>query len=61
MLSVFFLIKKYNMTGHEEKVLAVDWSIPQYLLSGGADNHLKIFQYSKIKVFKSHGKLLFEL
>ena len=38
----------YNMTGHEEKVLAVDWSIPQYLLSGGADNHLKIFQYKDL-------------
>jgi ribosome biogenesis protein YTM1 len=36
------------MTGHEEKVLAVDWSIPQYLLSGGADNHLKIFQYKDL-------------
>lgn len=38
----------YNMTGHDEKVLAVDWSVPQYLLSGGADNHLKIFQYKDL-------------
>lgn len=35
----------YNMSGHEEKILAVDWSIPSLLLSGAADNHLKIFQY----------------
>ncbi|KAK3092358.1 hypothetical protein FSP39_001863, partial [Pinctada imbricata] len=35
----------YNMSGHEEKILVVDWSIPQLLLSGAADNHLKIFQY----------------
>ncbi|XP_063422297.1 ribosome biogenesis protein wdr12-like [Mytilus trossulus] len=37
----------YNMTGHDEKILAVDWSIPSSLLSGGADNHLKIFQYKQ--------------
>ncbi|ELT91178.1 hypothetical protein CAPTEDRAFT_178717 [Capitella teleta] len=35
----------YDMTGHEDKILAVDWSMPQYMLSGGADNHLKIFSY----------------
>ncbi|XP_033761374.1 ribosome biogenesis protein WDR12 homolog isoform X2 [Pecten maximus] len=36
----------YNMTGHEEKILSVDWSIPSLMLSGGADNHLKVYQYN---------------
>ncbi|XP_067649347.1 ribosome biogenesis protein wdr12-like [Haliotis asinina] len=35
----------YNMEGHEDKILAVDWSIPELMMSGGADNHLKIFRY----------------
>ena len=39
----------YNMTGHMDKVLAVDWSIPSLMMSGGADNQLKIFQYQDIK------------
>ena len=37
----------YDMSGHEDKVLTVDWSMPQYMLSGGADNHLKIFKYNE--------------
>ncbi|KAK7493213.1 hypothetical protein BaRGS_00015550 [Batillaria attramentaria] len=36
----------YNMSGHEDKILAVDWSAPELMLSGGADNHLKIFHHS---------------
>ena len=36
----------YDMGGHEDKILSVDWSMPQYMLSGGADNHLKIFKYT---------------
>ena len=35
----------YDMQGHEDKILAIDWSVPQYMLSGGADNSLKIFKY----------------
>jgi ribosome biogenesis protein YTM1 len=38
----------YNMSGHEDKIMAVDWSLPELMLSGGADNEIKIFRYSGI-------------
>jgi ribosome biogenesis protein YTM1 len=34
----------YDMSGHEDKILACDWSTPRYMLSGGADNCLKVFK-----------------
>jgi len=34
----------YNLSGHEDKILDVDWSIPELMLTGGADNHLKMFR-----------------
>ena len=34
----------YDMSGHSDKVLAVDWSMPRFMLSGAADNELKIFR-----------------
>lgn len=34
----------YNLSGHEEKILGADWTIPDLMLTGGADNHLKIFR-----------------
>lgn len=40
----------YDMSGHSDKVLAVDWSTPQYMLSGAADNELKIFRSSDVSV-----------
>ncbi|WAQ99965.1 WDR12-like protein [Mya arenaria] len=43
----------YNLVGHTDKILAVDWSIPSMLLSGGADNQLKIFQYEDVAGKKS--------
>jgi len=39
------------MTGHEDKILAVDWSTPQYMISGGADNHLKIYRYNDKELY----------
>ncbi|CAL1535834.1 unnamed protein product [Lymnaea stagnalis] len=39
----------YNLIGQEDKILAVDWSIPDLMLSGGADNQLKMFNYNKQK------------
>ncbi|KAH3841961.1 hypothetical protein DPMN_115448, partial [Dreissena polymorpha] len=40
----------YNLVGHTDKILSVDWSIPSLLLSGGADNQLRIFQYEEVTV-----------
>jgi len=34
----------YDLTGHSEKVLCCDWSNQEYIASGGADNHMKIFK-----------------
>jgi len=33
----------YDLIGHEDKVLCVNWSSNQYIISGSADNQLKIF------------------
>ena len=42
----------FDLKGHEERVLCVDWSMPQYMLSGGADNSLKIFRHTDTGVIK---------
>jgi len=34
----------YDLSGHNDKVLAVDWSMPRFMLSGAADSELKIFR-----------------
>lgn len=33
----------YDMLGHQDKVLAVNWSNAKYMVSGGADNQIKVF------------------
>ncbi|CRL01098.1 CLUMA_CG014360, isoform A [Clunio marinus] len=38
----------FDLVGHEDKVMAVDWSNPKYMLSGGADNTLRIFKSKKV-------------
>jgi len=40
----------YDMSGHNDKVIAVDWSMPQFMLSGAADNELKIFRSSDLSI-----------
>ncbi len=32
------------MIGHEDKVLCVDWSQPNLILSGSADNTFKMYK-----------------
>ncbi len=34
----------FDLTGHEDKVLCCNWSNPKFLVSGGADNTLRIFK-----------------
>lgn len=34
----------YELTGHSDKVLCCDWSNQDYIVSGGADNDMKIFK-----------------
>ncbi len=35
----------YDLQGHQDRVLCVDWSIDQLILSEGADNSLKMFSF----------------
>ncbi|XP_018325752.1 ribosome biogenesis protein WDR12 homolog [Agrilus planipennis] len=37
----------YELSGHEGKVLCVDWSNPKHLVSGGTDNSVHIFKNKK--------------
>ncbi|XP_059612526.1 ribosome biogenesis protein WDR12 homolog [Phlebotomus argentipes] len=38
----------YDLSGHEEKVMDCDWSNPKYMVSGGADNTVRIFKSKKV-------------
>jgi ribosome biogenesis protein YTM1 len=35
----------YDLQGHEDRVWGVDWSLDQLILSGEADNSLKMFSF----------------
>lgn len=43
----------YDLTGHEDKVLCVDWSIDEFILTGSADNSLKIFRSNQAATVKN--------
>lgn len=34
------------MNRHEDRILAVDWTVPQLMLSAGVDNRVNVFNYS---------------
>ena len=34
----------YEMSGHQDRILACDWSINSLILSGGVDNAFKIYK-----------------
>lgn len=37
----------YDLLGHDDKVLDVDWSNPKFMVSGGSDNTVRIFKSKK--------------
>lgn len=37
----------YDLIGHDDKVLDVDWSNPKFMVSGGSDNTVRIFKSKK--------------
>jgi hypothetical protein len=39
------------MAEHDDKILAADWSTPHFMLSGGADNQLKMFKTNTENLF----------
>lgn len=42
----------FDISGHEDKVFCVDWSLKDLIVSGGADNHMKLYKF-KVCMFIS--------
>lgn len=38
----------FDLSGHEDKVLCCNWSNPKFMVSGGADNTVRIFKSKHI-------------
>uniref|UniRef100_A0A915HXI9 Peroxin-7 n=1 Tax=Romanomermis culicivorax TaxID=13658 RepID=A0A915HXI9_ROMCU len=38
----------YDLHGHEDRLLCCDWTNPDLVASGGADNNIKLFRCSKM-------------
>lgn len=34
----------YDLIGHGDKVLDIDWSNPKYIVSGGSDNTVRVYK-----------------
>jgi ribosome biogenesis protein len=48
----------YDMSGHEDKILAVDWSLNDYILTGSADNTFKIFSVNTKQEVKKNNQFI---
>lgn len=46
--SIFFFYSPkaplFDLSGHEDKILCCNWSNPKFMVSGGADNTVRIFK-----------------
>ncbi|XP_037961119.1 ribosome biogenesis protein WDR12 homolog [Teleopsis dalmanni] len=38
----------YDLLGHKDKVMDIDWSNPKYIVSGGTDNYLRVYKFSNV-------------
>lgn len=43
----------FDLSGHSDRILCCDWSSGEYVVSGGADNDMKIFKTSEIASVKT--------
>lgn len=37
----------FDISGHEDKVFCVDWSMKNLIISGGADNHMRLYKFKE--------------
>uniref|UniRef100_A0A1A9UMI4 Ribosome biogenesis protein WDR12 homolog n=1 Tax=Glossina austeni TaxID=7395 RepID=A0A1A9UMI4_GLOAU len=44
----------YDLIGHGDKVLDIDWSNPKYIVSGGADNTVRVYKSRKAVIKADH-------